>query len=223
MNSRYIKMDEYRRKTHFDYFRSLSYPYVGLSVNVKITDLLTAIKTHKLPFFLTFNYCIANSANRVPEFRQRIVNDGIAEFDYCKTSHTVALDDGTYCYCTLNCNMPFSEYLPYAIQSQEMAKQESSAQDQDDVNELVFISCLPWLSYTSLVQPTPVPADSNPRITWGAFFTQDSDVFLPVSVLCNHALVDGLHIAQFYKELSELIIELTHIINAIPYAHIDKA
>ncbi|MEG2119877.1 MAG: CatA-like O-acetyltransferase, partial [Pseudoflavonifractor sp.] len=58
-----------------------------------------------------------------------------------------------------------------------------------------------WLSYTGLVQPVPKPADSNPRITWGKYFNQEGKIFLPVSLLCHHALVDGLHIASFYRNL----------------------
>lgn len=215
MNYRHLNMDEYKRRNHFKYFKSLAYPYVGLSVNVKMTDLLSAIKEHHLPFFLPFHYCIANAANQVPEFRQRISGDGIIEFDYCKTSHTVALDDGTYCYCTLDANRPFEEYLPYAIRMQELARQEKNTEDEDDVKELIFISTLPWLSYNSIIQPTPVPADSNPRITWGAFFSQDQDVFIPVSVLCNHALVDGLHISQFYSALDKQIDELAGTVHAM--------
>lgn len=208
-----INMDAYKRKDHFQYFKNLAYPYVGVSVNVEITELYAVVKAQKLPFFLTFLYCVARAANQVPEFRQRISGDGIVEYDYCKTSHTVALDDGTYCYCTLNCDLPFRAYLPDAVRSQEEAKREKSVQDQDDGNELIFISTLPWLSYTSLVQPVPMPADSNPRITWGAFFEQDTKRLLPVSVLCNHALVDGAHISQFYSALRQQIRELTGVIN----------
>lgn len=127
----------------------------------------------------------------MPEFRQRIIDDGIIEYDNCKTSHTVALNDGTYCYCTLDCNMPFAKYLPDAIRLQEAAKEENITQDKSDINELIFVSTLPWIAFTSFIQPTPIPADSNPKITWGAFFAQDCDTFIPVSVLCNHALVDG--------------------------------
>lgn len=208
----HLNMDQYKRKNHFEYFKSLAYPYVGVSVNVKITGLLAAIKKRHLPFFLTFNYCVANAVNLVPEFRQRIAGDGIIEFECCKTSHTVALMDGTYCYCTLDCDMPFDEYLPNAIRLQEMAKQEKLSQDHDDTSEMIYVSTLPWLAYTALVQPTPIPADSNPRMTWGAFFEQGCDTFIPVSVLCNHALVDGLHISQFYDALNNKIAEMTDIV-----------
>ena len=31
---RYIDMENYPRRTHFEYFSSLAYPYVGFTVNV---------------------------------------------------------------------------------------------------------------------------------------------------------------------------------------------
>ncbi len=210
MNFKYLDMNHYKRKNHFEYFSGLSYPYVGLTVNVDITEFIVAIKEKKLPFFLSFCYCVAKAANSVPEFRQRIIEHKIAEFQICKTSHTVSLEDGTYCYCTLNCDMPFQDYLPYAVQAQEDAKTAKSIEEcDDDKHELIFISTLPWLSYTALINPVTTPADSNPRITWGKYFSQGSQILLPVSVLCNHALVDGLHISQFYHSLDYEIKELT--------------
>ena len=84
-------LKDYKRESHFDYFNSLSYPYVGVTVNVEITDLLKKVKAEKLPFFLTFCYCVSKAANGVPEFRQRIVNNSIVEYESCRTSHTCLL------------------------------------------------------------------------------------------------------------------------------------
>ena len=140
----------------------------------------------------------------MPEFRQRIQNGQIVEYDHCRTSHTVALDDGTYCYCNLESDMGFADYIPYAVREQEKAKEEATIHEEDNL-DMIFISTLPWLSYTSLVQPVPMPADSNPRITWGKYFQQEGKTFLPLSVLCHHALADGLHIARFYEQLDKEI------------------
>lgn len=206
MNYKHIDMETYKRKSHFEYFNSLAFPYVGITVNVDITELLQVIKTQKLPFFFTICYCVSQSANQIAEFRQRILDNKIIEFEYCRTSHTVALSDGTYCYCDLNSNYSFADYISHATQEQEEAKQMNSInEDQEDVLDKIFVSTIPWLSYTALINPTPVPADSNPRITWGKYFVQNDKVLLPVSVLCHHALVDGLHISTFYELLNEQI------------------
>ncbi|MFR5142562.1 MAG: hypothetical protein ACLTD8_08760 [Acutalibacteraceae bacterium] len=112
----------------------------------------------------------------MPELRRRILNGGIIEYERCRTSHTVALEDETYCYCTLDCAQPFADYLPYAVLEQERAKAARSIDESEaDTGDLIFVSTLPWLSYTSLIQPVPVPADSNPRITFGKFYAQGGE------------------------------------------------
>ncbi|MFR5318583.1 MAG: CatA-like O-acetyltransferase [Blautia caecimuris] len=174
-----------------------------------MTALLAFIRAKKLPFFLTICYCVSRAANQVSEFKQRILNNQIVEYDYCLTSHAVTLSDGTYCYCDLDSNLSFDDYISYAAREQEKAKQQNSInEEEDDILGKIFISTIPWISYTALINPTPVPADSNPRITWGKYFMQNNKVLLPISVLCHHALIDGLHISKFYEFLDKKIITI---------------
>lgn len=212
MQYRYIDMETYKRKRHFEYFSGLAYPYVGITVHVDITALSDVIRAKKLPFFLTVCYCVSEAANGVPEFRQRIVNHQIIEYEHCRTSHTVALSDGTYCYCDLSSTAPFADYLADAVQMQEEAKQNNHVGEGGEELDKIFISSLPWISYTALVNPVPMPADSHPRITWGKAFRQEEKMLLPVSVLCHHALVDGLHIARFFSLLDE---QMQRVANAM--------
>lgn len=214
MNYQYIDMNTYNRKKHFEYFNSLAFPYTGMTVNVDITEILEEIKDNRLPFFLTICYCVSKAANGIREFRQRIKENQIVEYNHCRTSHTVALEDGTYCYCELDDNHgSFPEYIRYAVAEQDKAKQNNSIEEgEEDSLDKLFVSSVPWASYTAVVNPVPIPADSNPRITWGKYFTQNDRVWLPVTVLCNHALVDGRHVSEFYRlldnELEKLVKHL---------------
>lgn len=204
MAYRWIDMERFPRREHFAYFSSLAYPYVGTTANVDITDILQKIKREKLPFFLTVCFCAARAANSVPELRQRIRDGRIVEYDRCRVSHTVALEDGTFCYCTLEDEPDLYAYLDAGRRAQEAAKRQASIEeDPEETLEKFFVSSLPWLSYTALVQPVPSPADSNPRITFGKYFPQEGRILLPVSLLCNHALVDGRHIAAFYQAMEQ--------------------
>nr|WP_307990544.1 CatA-like O-acetyltransferase [uncultured Niameybacter sp.] len=205
-NAQILPMESYKRIQHFNYFKDMAYPYVGITTDVDITNFLTYIKERKHPFFLSFLWCVAKAANMVPELRQRIYNDGIIEYCNCDTSHTVAKEDGTYCYCSLNCNQPFDSFIKYAIEKQEQAKQYGDiTENKEDALSLFFISTLPWISYSSLIQPVPMPADSNPRITWGKYYKKDGKIVLPVSILCHHALIDGKHIADFFSHLDNAL------------------
>ena len=197
-----INMNEYKRINHFNYFKSLAYPYVGVTSEVDITDFYNYVKEKNYPFFLSFLYCVNKACNQIKEFRQRIVGDEIIEYDYCPTSHTVAKEDETYAYCTLEVKDSFVEYLKEATYKHEMAKCDGNIEETaEEAQCLIFISTLPWISYTSLIQPVPIPADSNPRITWGKYKVKKGKIMIPVSTLCHHALVDGKQLADFYNAL----------------------
>ena len=211
MDYKYIDMNSYKRIDHFNYFKSLAYPYVGVTCEIEITDFYSFIKQQNYPFFLSFLYCVNQASNHVRQFRQRIYEDRIIEYDYCPTSHTVAKEDETYAYCTLDARKTLSDFLKEAIPIHNYMKINGNIEEsKEEAQSLIFISTLPWLNYTSLIQPVPIPADSNPRITWGKYIKKGDKIYLPVSVLCHHALVDGIHLSKFYDCLKN---EITKCLN----------
>ena len=205
MAYRIIDMNAYVRRDNFNYFRSLAYPYVGLTVDIDVTELLDFCRKQGCSFYLTFMHAAALATDQVPEFRQRIHGDGIVEYDECPASHTELLEDGTYCYCTLHHHMDFSDYLKEAEEKRVACKNNGIVEDED-VESMYFISSLPWLHYTSLIQPVAGGEESNPRITWGKYERNvEGKYMMPVSILVHHALVDGVHIAAFYDSLNKLL------------------
>ena len=204
----WLDMDHYARKAHFDYFRSLSYPYVGVTVSVDVTDALDFSRKQKKSFYLTFLHAAALAADGVPAFRQRIRGDGIVEYSECPTSHTELTDSRSYCYCTLYHHMGLCDYFEQAEKARKECAKNGITEDAD-VESMYFISALPWLRYTSLIQPAAGGDESNPRITWGRYGTDEKGrTVMPVSVLAHHALVDGIHIADFYRNLDMEITKL---------------
>ncbi len=198
-----IDLNQYPRKAHFEYFRSLAYPYVGTTVNVDVTELVRMCQEKEYSFYLTFLHAVALAADGVPEFRMRIHDGGIVRYDECPTSHTEPAGDGTYCYCTLHHHMPLAEYLERAQEARKTCR-ENGIQEDEDVESMLFISTLPWVHYTALIQPVAGRDESNPRITWGRYEVNDKGrCLLPVSVLVHHALADGVHIAAFYHNLEK--------------------
>lgn len=203
MEYKVIDWERYPRRAHFEYFSAMADPYAGVTAEADVTGLLAACKGAGLPFFLSFLYCAGRAANAVPQLRQRIVDGRPVEFASCDTSHTVLREDGTYSYCRLNCMQPFEHYLPAARALQAEAKAHGDLDDGEDALGLLFISTLPWIRYTDLRQPVPSPADSNPRITWGKYAEVNGRTTMPVTLLVNHALVDGAHMGRFFQALEE--------------------
>lgn len=208
-----LDMETYPRRAHFDYFRSMAQPYAGVTRQVDVTQLYRAAKQNGWPLFLTTLYAVTRAANSVEELRQRIKDGGIVEYDWARPSYTVALENGTYCYCVLSERAQDARaYIEYGKRQQALAVQNRSLEDSENGEEqgdLLFISCLPWLDYTALTQPTPSPADSNPRITWGRICEQGGQWLMPMTLLVNHALADGLHMARFFEAFERELISLS--------------
>ena len=175
MNWRTVDMSRESRRDQFAYFQTLSNPYVGVTVQVDVTELAAWCRERGTSFFLADQPAAVRPA---------------------------------YCYCSLEVDRPFREFLPYAAAEQERVKAAPNLEDGEDGESLFFVSCVPWLSYTALTQPTPTPADSNPRITWGRWHRQEGRTLLPMTLLANHALVDGIHIARFYENLDRELAAL---------------
>ena len=207
MEYKVIDMETYPRRDQFELFNSYAYPYMGLTVNVDITDFLRKVKEREVDFFLSFCWCVYRAANAVPEFKQRIKDGRIVEYPEALMSTTLSMPDGNYCYCDFDCKLPFDEYLPKAREAKRLAIERGKIEEYADVDASLFCSSVPWLSYSALVQPVPQPADSNPRITWGRYFEQNGRVLIPLSTLCNHALMDGRHLSMFYAAMDKALDE----------------
>ena len=199
-----IDLDTYPRRNHFNHFCAMAYPYAGVTVDVDVTDLLARCREKGYSFYLMVLHAVALAADEVPEFRRRIDNGGIGEYAACPTSHVELKPDGTYAYCTLHHHMPLGEYLQKAEIARNAARKNGTIEEEDAVQSMYFISTLPWLHYTQLIQPVACGEESNPRITWGKYQADDKGrMMMPLSVLVHHALADGIHIAKFYEAFNQ--------------------
>ena len=212
MTFREVDMTNDPRGAHFAYFCSLASPAAGLTAPVDVTDLLRQLRGRS--FFLSFLWCVQRAANAVPELRRRISAGKVLEFDACPASCTVMKLDGTYAYCHLDAGMDYETFLTVGVEALRVAKEGGTIDETaGDALPCYFISCVPWLSYTQIVNPWGGGEDSNPRITWGKYEQKDGRTTLPLSILVHHGLADGLHIARFYERLQQEVAELSQFLS----------
>lgn len=202
---RIIDLETYPRRSHFEYFGAMAFPYVGLTANVEVTNLLRFAKERGGSTFHAVLWAAAKAANEIPELRQRIVDGQIVEFEHSNIGYTVALEDHTFCNCYTETRMPLEEFLVDAKRRQaESVKQIGFFNPAEDETALIFTSCVPWVHFTQVVQPVPCPGDSNPRIVFGKYLHEGEKVLMPLHIQCNHALVDGYHIAEFFRIFQQI-------------------
>ncbi len=200
-----IDMSTYPRRSHFEYFGRMAFPYVGLTANVEVTKLIRFARERGGSSFHAVLWTAAKAANAIPELRQRIVDGQIVEFDHSNIGYTVAREDHTFCNCYTETRMSLEEFLVDARKRQdESVKQQGFFNPAEDETALIFTSCVPWVEFTQVVQPVPSPGDCNPRIVFGKYTPDGDKIMMPLHIQCNHALVDGWHIAEFYRNFQAI-------------------
>ena len=207
MGHHVVDMSKDPRSGQFAYFRGMTFPFAGLTVEMDITDMMTARGSR--PFFLSLLYAVVRAANAVPQLRRRILDGRVVEYDWCSPSYTLMKPDGVYVYSLIEGERTYGDFIAEGQRQQTLSLDRRTLTKDGDPLGNFFVSCLPWLDYLQVKHPVVSADDSNPRISWGRYTERGGRVTLPVSIFVNHALADGLHIAQFYscldKELRELV------------------
>jgi chloramphenicol O-acetyltransferase type A len=97
------------------------------------------------------------------------------------------------------------EFADFYRTAQAATNQTFSPVDEVEDDHWVFMSCLPWIQFTHVVQPTHRVTGSIPRLIWGRYYQQDGRWKLPLTVQVHHGLVDGWHMAQFLQRFEALL------------------
>ena len=202
-----VDMEQDPRNGQFASFRAMENPWAGVTVPVDITAFHKALNGR--PFFLSFLYAVVRAANDVPELRRRLKDGQVIQYDRCQPSYTAMRSNGVYVYCLVDSGtLPYEDFVQEGKRKQQAALEKDELKETGDPLNHFFVSCLPWLPYTQIQHPSVSRDDSNPRFSWGKFTKENGRVTLPVSLFINHALADGWHVTQFYRNLDRELAEL---------------
>lgn len=202
----YIDMENWNRKDHFNYFKGLDYPQINICANVDITEFYNYIKENSSPFFISFLYAATKTANNIKEFRYRIRGNAVVEHDIVSPSFTVMTLKGVFSFCHGKFIDSFEEFKTENQKIIDLTKNQIIIEDEPEKDDVLYITSIPWVSFTNITHPIHMhPVDSVPRISWGKFFKENSKIKIPLSVQVHHAVVDGIHIGQYYNNIQEIL------------------
>jgi chloramphenicol O-acetyltransferase type A len=202
---RVIDIATWNRREAFDLFRGLDFPYLGVTADVDVTVLRRMHRRHGVSFTIGLVYALAVAANEVPALRRRLRGDVAVEHAVVHPSITVVAEGDAFRFVTLRHDPDFRSFADNAKERIERAKKADTLWSEPDRDDLLFMTALPWVSFSALVHPVPLdPPDSVPRIAYGRFRTRGRRVVLPLNVQAHHALVDGIDVGRFYSRAEEI-------------------
>lgn len=201
-----IDIENWKRKDHYHYFKQLDYPHFSICGNLDITKFYKYIKEKKLPFFVSVLYAATKTANSIKEFRYRIKEDQVLEHETVNPSFTVMAEGEVFSFCTVGFVEGFEDFKIKTLKEIEKTKNNVIIKDEPGRDDLIYITSIPWISFTNVTHPIQMrPVDSIPRISWGQYFEENGKIKLPLSVQAHHALVDGIHVGQYFHTMQKIV------------------
>ena len=203
---KYVDLENWERKNHFNYFKDVTYPHFNICGNIDITKFYKYVKENELSFLISFLYLSTKAANSIKEFRYRIREDKVVEHEKLDPAFTIMAENQMFSFCTAKFIEEFNEF--YINTSKEIEKTKNNIIIEDEVgrDDLLFSTSIPWISFTSVTHPIQMkPVDSIPRVSWGKYFEENGKIKLPLSVQAHHALVDGFHVGQYFNIIQQMV------------------
>ncbi len=201
-----VDIPGWKRKEAFDFFLKFENPTYGFTVEIDITRNFHERKREK-SLTAALVHLVTCGVNEVPEFKQRIVNGRVIEWDVIHPSYTVQGPNEQVCFTKSVFHPELHGFKASFLESIEVAKVRGTMFDKNQTMEDVFyLSIIPWIHFAAMTHPIKhSPPDSVPRMAIGKCVEHaDGRVTVPLNIQVHHALIDAIHAARFFEAVQTL-------------------
>lgn len=205
-----------RRRDRFELFNQMASPAFNLSFTMDLPDFRPWCKQRGLPPFHVLLFAVLHAVLKVDNFRYRLFEGEVIRIDRLIPSFTV---------CNQHCDLNFAQFewsddLRTFVAGGVAAREEADGMTAlnkkyqtmtpRECKDQVFITCIPWLEFTSIQHPLAFAGSSDiPSLAWGKFSDGvNGRLKLPFSVQAHHGFVDGYHIHLLAQEIAAEISAL---------------
>lgn len=205
MTHRIIDQKIWPRAAQFRLFRSYQQPHYATTTRLDVTHLI-ARKADGVSPYRACLYAIGAGIHAVPELCMRFRGDTVVAHDIITLSMTVPTEAGSFGYGYV----PYvADFAAFDTQAQALIAQvaaggvlDANSGARDD---LAYLSCMPWLDYTSINNALPGPDDCIPRATWGKIVDHGGRWDMAMTLEVHHALVDGAQVGAYFEAVQSAL------------------
>ena len=203
---REIDLATWKRREHFEVFKNFDEPLFGITVKVECSRAYIKAKETGYPFSLYYLYLSLKAANEIEEFRYRIEGDSVFCYDTVGAGPTIFREDETYGVGYFPYNKDIAGFMKLAILEVERVKAERGLKFPVTEENIIHYSTIPWADFTSINHARRLDIGrSIPKITFGKVTRIGDNMWMPLDIHANHALMDGFHVSKFIERFQELL------------------
>lgn len=204
-----LDLENWPRKATYEFFKDFEDPFFNFAANLDVTRFYQFSKSNGLSVSISILYYVLAAVNEIREFRIRLQDGKLVEFDRIHGTQTVLNDDETFSFAyfeMLDDVFAFNESGKTAL---EKYKQLKTYDVESGRLDLIYCSVIPWVSFTSFKHASRLDRTQTvPRIVFGKMFDEGRAKKMPLSVEANHMIMDGLHVGKLFNRVQGMVDEL---------------
>jgi chloramphenicol O-acetyltransferase len=199
-----------QRRDRFDFFDRMESPAVNLCFRLDLPDFRPWCKAQELAPFHVLLCAVLRSILKVENFRYRVHEGEVIRIERLHPSFTVVNQHFDLNFAQFDWSDDVREFVARGQAARAEAggmtelNQKYRSMSPRDAKDQVFITCMPWLDFTSIQHPMASLATPDiPSFAWGKFRNgPDGGLQLPFSVQAHHGFVDGYHIHLLARQIA---------------------
>ena len=200
-----VDINNWPRKATYEFFKDYADPFFNFAAHIDVTAMYRFCKDNSLSLSLTALHGTLVAANEIREFRVRLVDGRLVEFDRIHATQTILNDDETFSFAYYEMKDDVLDFNTSGRAATEYYKRLKSFDVESERKDLIYYSVIPWVSFTSFKHASRLDRTQTvPRIVFGKVFEDADRRLMPLSVEANHTIMDGLHVGRLFNRFQEI-------------------
>nr|WP_321243277.1 CatA-like O-acetyltransferase [uncultured Psychroserpens sp.] len=201
-----IDINTWKRKQHYDHFRTLKDPYFGVVFPVDVSKAYDFAKAHDVSFFGKYLHDCMKAINEIDELKLRIQDDTVVKFETINASATLMRSDQTFGFSYIEFDNELDLFLSHLISEKNRIETTGALFPLRNDLECIHCSAMPWVNFSGHKEPLSGALDSVPKLAFSKIIKEnDGKMMMNVSINVNHALVDGYHVGLFAEKFQHYL------------------
>lgn len=180
----------------------------SMTVRVNAEETYNLSKNEDISFFNLTLACILEALNEIPEFKYRIIDDKVVEYEKINAISPIMQDNHTIREIEIK---PVSEFKTIFEWNNYLEDKKDNIENNQylvepmkrDIEPIANLSCIPWIDFDSMTNIIASPNQLMPVITWGKLVNKQ----IPISLTASHIFIYGWHFKLFYDNLEKYLTQ----------------
>jgi len=191
-----IDIKTWNRRQHFEHFKALANPFFTVTIPFNVSKAYDFSKKNKVSFFGKYLHDCMKAINDVENFRYRILDDKVVDFEVIHASATISREDHTFGFSFIEYDEDLNVFIKNLEKEKNRIQNTNELYPPKNGLDCIHCSAMPWFDFTGHKEPVSGKQESIPELAFGKVVNGRMNVAVNV----NHALVDGYHVGLFAKK-----------------------